>query len=54
MRFIDTPNVRESTSFSDVLLSDITKGNMDLFICIPPQKLETQSRLLKLLTGIVF
>ena len=43
MRFIDTPNVRESTSFSDVLLSDITKGNMDLFICIPPQKLETQS-----------
>lgn len=27
---------------------------MDLFICIPPQKLETQSRLLRLLTGIVF
>jgi type IV secretion system protein VirD4 len=27
---------------------------MDLFICIPPSKLETQSRLLRLLTGIVF
>ena len=54
MRFIDTPHVRESTSSSDVFLSDITDGNIDLFVCIPPSKLETQSRLLRLLTGIVF
>ncbi len=53
MRFVDTPYVRESTECSDILLSEITKGNMDLFICIPAEKLETQSRLLRLLTGVV-
>jgi type IV secretory pathway TraG/TraD family ATPase VirD4 len=54
MRFVDTPNIRNSTLVSDINLKDITKGEMDLFVCIPPEKLEEQSRLLRLLTGIVF
>lgn len=54
MRFVDTSFVRESTSHSTVKLSDITKGNLDLFICIPPEKLDAQSRLLRFFTGIVF
>jgi len=54
MRFVDTPNVRNSTAKSDINLKDITKGAIDLFICIPPEKLEDQCRLLRLLTGIVF
>jgi type IV secretory pathway TraG/TraD family ATPase VirD4 len=54
MRFVDTPNVRNSTATSDINLKDIIKGEMDLFICIPPEKLEEQCRLLRLLTGIVF
>lgn len=54
MRFVDTPNIRNSTAESDINIRDITKGAMDLFVCIPPEKLEDQSRLLRLLTGIVF
>lgn len=54
MRFVDTPYVRESTSHSTVNIAEITTGNLDLFVCIPPEKLDAQSRLLRLFTGIVF
>lgn len=54
MRFVDTPYVRESISHSTINISEITKGDLDLFICIPPEKLDSQSRLLRLFTGIVF
>jgi len=54
LSFVDTPYIREATKSSDILLSHITKGDLDLFICIPPKYLEAQIRLLRLLTGIVF
>ncbi len=54
MRFVDTPFVRESISYSSINISEITQGDLDLFICIPPEKLDSQSRLLRLFTGIVF
>jgi type IV secretion system protein VirD4 len=54
LSFVDTPYIREATASSDILLSDITQGNLDLFVCIPPKYLESQIRLLRLLTGIVF
>ena len=54
MRFVDTPHIREATNGSDVLLSDITQGNMDLFVCIPLEKMPVQYRLLRLITGITF
>ncbi len=54
MRFLGSPYVREATEVSDVNVSDITNGDMDLFVCIPPNRLSDQKKLLRLLTGIVF
>ncbi len=45
---------KDDETSKEVFLSDITQGDMDLFICIPLEKLTTQHRLLRLFTGIVF
>lgn len=54
IKFVNIPEIRQATSSSSISLSDITKGDFDLFICIPPKHLPTQQRLLRLITGIIF
>ena len=54
IKFVNVPEIRQATSSSSIALTDITKGELDLFICIPPKHLSTQQRLLRLITGIVF
>lgn len=54
MKFISLPSVQKATACSDIDLSQIPHGNLDLFVCIPPDRLENQSRLLRLLTGMTF
>lgn len=54
VKFVNIPEIRKATSSSSISLVDLTKGNYDLFICIPPKHLPTQQRLLRLITGITF
>lgn len=54
LRFLDTPSVRAKTEKGTFKLNEMTEGKTDLYICIPPEKLETHNRLLRLLIGIVF
>ena len=53
IKFVNVPEILKVTSSSSIPLTDITKGDLDLFICIPPKHLPTQQRLLRLITGIV-
>ena len=54
LKFIDTPSIRKNISVSDIPLADLKSGNIDLFVCIPPQYLATQQKLLRVLTGLIF
>ena len=54
IQFVNIPEIRQATSSSSIALTEITKGNVDLFICIPPKHLPTQGRLLRLIIGIIF
>jgi type IV secretion system protein VirD4 len=53
MNFIDTPSIREWTDESSFNLKEITKGEIDLYLCISDEKLETQGRLLRIICHIV-
>jgi type IV secretion system protein VirD4 len=54
MRFAAAQAIQEATSESDFELSEMVKGNFDLFVCIPPEKLDDQKQLLRLLIGVTF
>lgn len=54
IKFVNIPEIRRATSSSIISLTEIIKGDFDLFICIPPKHLPTQQRLLRLITGIIF
>ena len=54
LRFLGSPFVQEATAESDFDLAEMVSGNVDLFVCIPPDKLEDQKQLVRLLFGIVF
>jgi len=54
IKFVNVPEIRKATSSSSISLAELTKGDCDLFICIPPKHLPTQQRLLRLITGITF
>ena len=54
LRFLGSPFVQEATAESDFDLAEIVRGDFDIFVCIPPEKLEDQKQLVRLLFGIVF
>ena len=54
MRFAAAQAIQEATSESDFELSEMVRGNIDLFVCIPPEKLDDQKQLLRLLIGVTF
>jgi len=54
LRFAGSPFVQEATAESDFELSEMVRAKTDLFICIPPEKLEDQKQLVRILFGIVF
>jgi type IV secretion system protein VirD4 len=54
IRFIDTPYVKEATSNGNFNLKDMVDGEYDLFVCIPLRHIDSQYRLLRLITGCLF
>ena len=54
LRFLESPEVRESLSHSSSHFQDLLFGKADLYLCIPSEKLKVQSRLLRLLVGSIF
>jgi type IV secretion system protein VirD4 len=54
LRFAGSPFVQQATAESDFELSEMVTGKADLFICIPPEKLEDQKQLVRILFGIIF
>jgi len=53
LRFIDAPPIRAVTSQGQFNLKDITSGIVDLYLCIPDEKLEVQGRLLRIICHII-
>ncbi|MBL0941817.1 MAG: type IV secretory system conjugative DNA transfer family protein [Alphaproteobacteria bacterium] len=53
LRFIDAPPIRSATSQGQFNLKDITTGLVDLYLCIPDEKLEVQGRLLRIICHII-
>ena len=54
LRFLDEPHIREATACSTINLREIVTDDMDLFLCIPPEYVEDNPRIARLLTGMVF
>ncbi len=64
MRFIDSPPVRQAlsgTGFSSHGLSsqsfdtkEMISGKVDFFLCIPPETLDSQFRLIRLMVSLIF
>ena len=54
LRFLESSEVRHSVSRSNFSLEELVTGKSDLYLCIPSEKLEVQSRLLRLMVGSVF
>ena len=54
IRFIDTPYIKEATNQGSFNLKDMVHGDYDLFVCIPLRHIDTQYRLLRLITGCLF
>ena len=56
MRFASSSHIQEATRDSDFdfQLSDLTSSDVDLFVCIPPEKVDDQKQLLRLLIGVTF
>jgi len=53
LKFLNSPQIKDATASSDIKLADIVQGEMDLYICIPPQYLSTQQNLLRLIVGTI-
>lgn len=54
LRFLESPEVRRSISTSHFKMKEHISGFADLYLCIPSEKLEVQSRFLRLIVGSVF
>ncbi len=54
LRFLESPEVRGSILKSRFDINELVQGQSDLYLCIPSEKLEAQSRLLRLMVGAVF
>ena len=54
LRFLDSPEVRRSLRKSTFSLTELVLGMADLYLCIPSEKLATQSRVLRLVIGATF
>ena len=54
LRFLESPEVRKSLSKSNFSLEELVRGTADLYLCIPSEKLNVQSRLLRLMVGSAF
>ena len=54
LRFLESPEVRATLSYSIFNLKELVVGESDLYLCIPSEKLEIQSRFLRLMVGSVF
>ena len=54
LRFMESPEVRNTLSQSTFKIQNIVTGSSDLYLCIPSEKLDVQSRLLRLMVGSVF
>jgi len=54
LRFLESPEVRDSASKSTFSLRELADGKADLYLCIPSEKLKVQSRFLRLMVGSVF
>ncbi len=54
LRFLDDPYIREATNSSNIDIREIVSGSADLFICMPPDYVEDNPRIARLLTGMIF
>ncbi len=54
LRFLDSPEVRRALRKSTFSLAELVLGMADLYLCIPSEKLATQSRVLRLVIGAMF
>ena len=54
LRFLESPEVRRCVSSSSFRLHGLVSGTSDLYLCIPSEKLDVQSRLVRLVIGATF
>ena len=54
LRFLESPEVMASLERSQFSLQELVSNRADLYLCIPSEKLDVQSRLLRLMVGAVF
>ena len=54
LRFLESPEVVEVVSESSFNIHELVRGGADLYLCIPSEKLDVQSRLLRLMVGSIF
>lgn len=54
LRFLESPAVRRLLQTTTFDLTAFTQGTTDLFLCLPPEHLESQFRLIRLFVSLVF
>lgn len=54
LEFLDSPKMRKHLSTNELDPNELVTGNVDLFAILPSERISTQSRYMRLITGVIF